>query len=96
MKNWNLNKIIVEFDALQVIKAIQDAYGDCSYFGAIIDDCKVISKDLESCVFKFVRRSANRVAHTLARATGSESDRGEWFYNHPQFISYVLASDGHE
>ena len=96
LKNLNLNKDIIESYALKVNKAIQKANGDCSYFGAIIDNSKVMLKDLENCVFKFVRRSTNRVAHTLARATSSESDRGEWFYNHFHFLSYVLDSDVYE
>ena len=49
----------MESDALQVINAVKDVHGDSSHFGAIIDDCKVLSKDLGECVFKFVRRSPN-------------------------------------
>ena len=95
LKSLNISKVIVESDALQVINCLNGDHSDKSYFGNIIDDCKILSKDLGVCLFKFVRRSANQVAHTLAKATGSMSDRGVWFYNHPQFLSHVIDVDLH-
>lgn len=38
-------------------------------------------------------RSANRVAHELARVTCSMSDTGEWYITPPDFITHVLAID---
>ena len=95
LKSLNIDKVIVESDALQVINSLNGEHGDKSYFGSIINDCKILSKDFGVCLFQFVKRSANQVAHMLAKATGSMSDRGTWFYNHPQFFSNVIEFDLH-
>ena len=46
LKNLNITKVIVESDALQVINAMKGDHGDRLYFDFIINDCKILSKDL--------------------------------------------------
>ena len=96
LKTLGINKVIVEMDALNVFHALINSNMDFSYAGSIIDDCKILAQDLFDCSFAFVKRSANQVAHTLARVTGSMSDLGEWFLDYPLFISRVLAMDDYE
>ena len=96
VKNLGFSKVIMESDAQQLIQALHKTDRDYSYFGALVDDCKILSKDLSECSFEFAKRSANCVAHVLARAAGSRTDRGEWLYNPPSFIFHVLALDNSE
>ena len=96
LKNLSYNKVIVELDAQQLVHALQGFQEDLSYFGSIVEDCKILSKDLGDCTFVFVKQSANQMAHSLAKATDSMLDQGVWFFNLPFFISHVLALDKHE
>ena len=94
LKNLGFIKVIIEMDALNVYNALVKSNMDLSYDGSIIDDCKILAQDLVECAF--VKRSANRVAYTLARAVDSMSDLGEQFYDLPSFISGVMILGNHE
>ena len=96
LKSLGYNKVIVESNAQQLIHALQDSNGDLSYFGFIVDDCKIMSKDLGEYLFVFAKRLANQVAHSLVRAAGSMFDRRVWFFSLPLFISHILALDNYE
>ncbi|KAK9107449.1 hypothetical protein Syun_023460 [Stephania yunnanensis] len=58
LKGIGENQVIVETDALQVVHAIKGGRADSSYFGGIIDECKLMLMDLRSYKVSFVRRSA--------------------------------------
>ena len=75
---------------------MNNSVNDHSYYGVLVDDCKILSKDLSECLFVFAKRSTNHVAHVLARAAGSTTDRGVWLYNPPSFISKVMSLDNYE
>ncbi|XVF00158.1 hypothetical protein REPUB_Repub03eG0261000 [Reevesia pubescens] len=62
-------------DAQLVFQALTSSSENLSYFGLIIDDCKILAKDLIDCCFGFAKRLANQVAHTLAKVAVSESDQ---------------------
>lgn len=102
VKNLSLCNVLFESDALLVVKALNESSKDISYFGQVIDDCRsanqvvMLSSILqEGQCFSIchVRRSANQVAHSLAKAAGSLSDLRVWADVVPHFISDVLLSD---
>ena len=86
------SRMIMELDAQKIILAINGSYGENSYFGTLIDDCKILSRDLGECSFVFSKRSVNQVAHSLAKAADSESDPGVWFTIPPLFISLCIGT----
>ena len=96
VKSLGYTKVIIELDAQQLIQALNNSVSDHSYYGVLVDDCKILSKDLSECLFVFAKRSANHVAHVLARAVGSTTDRGVWLYNPPSFIFEVMYLDNYE
>lgn len=73
-KNWS--QVIVETDCLVVVQAIRSSYASLSYFGRVIDECKQHLIDLRGrhVILNFIKRSANTVAHFLARSTSSLAD----------------------
>ena len=73
-KNWS--NVEVESDCLVVIQSIRSKVEMPSYFGRIILDCKRYLSELQSknISVKFIRRSANALAHCLAKATSTVSD----------------------
>ncbi|XP_073130840.1 uncharacterized protein [Henckelia pumila] len=83
----------IESDAKIVIDALNSSVSDHSSLGLLIEDCKLLVEEFQSCLFYFVRRSANQVAHALARAVGSLSDFVGRVTPSPFFISDVLLVD---
>lgn len=60
---------------------------------SIFGDCKIVLKDLGNCIFSYIKRSVNQVAHVLAKAVGSMFDRGEWEHVPPPFLINLLRAD---
>ena len=74
-KGWH--DVIVESDCLVAIQSIQSSISMQSYFGRLVEECKLLLTQLKpKCVgIKFIKRSANAVAHFLAKSTCIVSDR---------------------
>ncbi|KAJ9174183.1 hypothetical protein P3X46_017238 [Hevea brasiliensis] len=85
--------LVMEMDCLMVKQALDRILHDNSYFATLIHDCKFLVRDVASLSFSFVKKSANQVAHMLARATGFTSGLAEWSVNPPTFIHDVLLFD---
>lgn len=90
-KDWS--SAIIESDCLGAIQAIRCSSINLSYFGRVVDKCKKLLSDLEACnvTLKFVRRSANRVTHYIARKSNSIADR-RWDMGeaHPNLIQCTV------
>ncbi|KAJ0983117.1 hypothetical protein J5N97_011372 [Dioscorea zingiberensis] len=93
IKELGLLNVCMESDCQLFINAVKGEFPDSSYFGLVVCDCKNLVKDLENCLLSFSRRSANQVAHALARAAGFMPDVGCWMSHPPPFILDVLAYD---
>ena len=65
----------IETDCLTVIQALRSPFHMDSYFGALIDECKNMQLDVSTDSILFVKRSANSVAHIIARASCFVADR---------------------
>ena len=76
-----------------MVQAILDQKSYPSYFNGVIDDCKVMMKNLSNIRIGFVYHSANMAAHTLARATLSMIDCVEWDSIVPTFLHDVVDSN---
>ena len=88
-----MQQIIIESDSLNIIQRLKSQDDDLSSVGLVINDCKSLAKGFNHCVFSFVRRSANGVAHCLARAASSVSGRACWMFHPLTFIYDVLDFD---
>lgn len=75
LKLKKISSVHIELDSLVVVHAFDSQRKDSFYFGSIIDDCKLVVKDLGSYSMYFVRRSTNSAAHTLSYSIS----RG-WFF----------------
>ncbi|KAK5793164.1 hypothetical protein PVK06_034302 [Gossypium arboreum] len=62
-----LRKVKVKGDSRTVIRKLQEKVDDRSEIEVFIQDSKYLSFDFESCVFRFVSREANKVAHLFAK-----------------------------
>ncbi|XP_019186462.1 PREDICTED: uncharacterized protein LOC109181162 [Ipomoea nil] len=83
--NWFL-----ESDCLNFCNAFNSCNVNLSYVGLIVKQCLSIATDMGSVKVVHAKRTANRVAHELARATVSEAVSGEWNMIPPTCIVDVL------
>ena len=92
-KDWH--NVEVESDSLVSIQAIRSPTVLLSYFGRIVHECRQLLLDLihHEVSIKFVKRSANAVAHSLARSTSIISDRIVSGSDVPVDLKFVLLND---
>uniref|UniRef100_A0A803P370 Reverse transcriptase n=1 Tax=Cannabis sativa TaxID=3483 RepID=A0A803P370_CANSA len=64
-KGWE--DVIIETDSLMVVQALNSSVHMSSYFGLLVEDCRLILSTLKNVLISFVYRSANKAAHCLAR-----------------------------
>uniref|UniRef100_A0A803NUV7 RNase H type-1 domain-containing protein n=1 Tax=Cannabis sativa TaxID=3483 RepID=A0A803NUV7_CANSA len=72
-KGWN--RVTIESDSLTVVQALRSSLPMSSYFGGVISDCKTLLEGVSDVSILFVKRSANGVAHAVARASSYVADR---------------------
>ena len=79
----------MESDALSVIQAISSCElgGDQ---GHIIQNIKDVSSSFSWCSFQHLKRSGNRAAHEVARATCTSGVSRVWFGSCPSFVRHVI------
>lgn len=92
IKDLELKCCVFETDSRVLVLAC-NGQGEESYFHTITSDCVQLLKHFDRVLVEFVYRSANRVAHELAKAAHSMSGPGEWFVTPPDFINHVLDND---
>ena len=61
--------------------------------GTIIVDCIQLLKHLNAVLLQFAYRSANSVAHVLAKAAYSMLGFEVWYDNRPDFLIHMLHFD---
>lgn len=67
--------VTLETDCLVAVQAIRSEVVMVSVFGDVIKDCKSLLEALPHVKLIFIKRSANKVAHSFARASLSYPDR---------------------
>lgn len=92
LKEHDLTHIKLEIDTLLVVQAINRNDAGSSPLCLILDDCIALSDQIHDLSISHVRRSANRVAHYIAKADVSKPDLFIWGYS-PQTISFLVSQD---
>ncbi|XP_019166936.1 PREDICTED: uncharacterized protein LOC109162706 [Ipomoea nil] len=76
IKDTGMGNIDVEMDSQTVFYSLTSSSFNSS-FGLLVEDIKELASLIHDVQFRFVRRSANCAAHTVAREVFSESGCGE-------------------
>ncbi|XP_031122526.1 uncharacterized protein LOC116025437 [Ipomoea triloba] len=92
LKDTGMGAADVEMDSQLVFHAISYT-SFYSTFGLLVDDIKELASSINDVEFRFVKRFANCVAHTVAREALSMSGCGEWFDIPPIFLVNCLSRD---
>ncbi|XP_019163472.1 PREDICTED: uncharacterized protein LOC109159815 [Ipomoea nil] len=90
LKDLNPTHVILESDCLNFCIAFNSSVIDFSYVGSVVTQCRSIARDIGNVCVCHVRRSANLVAHKLARATDSMADSRSWVGIPPTCIAVLL------
>jgi ribonuclease HI len=92
-KRMQTHQVILETDSSSVVAKLQSKSRDSSMHGPLVEEIRKKLMLLANYQMKWARRTANRVAHTLAKkGCGLELDR-VWFMVHPICIGTVLIQD---
>ncbi|KAL8478964.1 hypothetical protein ACS0TY_030742 [Phlomoides rotata] len=81
--------VVIESDSLTAICALQARREDDTVFGRYIHSCSMLQNSFDNCLYHFVRRSTNTLAHTLARASRSFPSPTVWV-EPPTFVDGLL------
>ncbi|PNX88309.1 60S ribosomal protein l23 [Trifolium pratense] len=69
MGELEISRVVIELDCLLVVNAITGCSNNQFEFGHIINDCRRLLENYPNFKISFVKRQANFVAHSFARAS---------------------------
>uniref|UniRef100_A0A803Q693 RNase H type-1 domain-containing protein n=1 Tax=Cannabis sativa TaxID=3483 RepID=A0A803Q693_CANSA len=93
LKDKPFQQVCVESDSLVSVQAINSSVVMYSAFGLIVQDCKSLLDSMNNVSLRFVKRSANRAAHVIARQSQLFADRMFTKDDIPSELKVVLLSD---
>uniref|UniRef100_A0A803Q2U2 RNase H type-1 domain-containing protein n=1 Tax=Cannabis sativa TaxID=3483 RepID=A0A803Q2U2_CANSA len=92
-KGWH--KVSLESDCLVAVQAIHSSASLPSAFGQLVADCQKLLAALINVKVYFVKRSANKAAHFLARSSCYPSVRVFYDYNSPAELVEIVKNDSY-
>jgi ribonuclease HI len=93
VKQLNIPKVVLEMDSSVLVTKLCSDQRDRSRHGPRIEKLKRAAGEIEDCVIKWARRSANGVAHKLAKEGCGLGSNRIWFNLFPACIEGELARD---
>ncbi|VVA35126.1 PREDICTED: ribonuclease H At1g65750 [Prunus dulcis] len=85
--------VVFESDVLQIVTALRNHSIDRSVIGYVVEDTESLLTQITGEGFTHIRRTANGVAHRLARFALHIGGSLYWFEELPDFISDILHED---
>ncbi|XWS28401.1 hypothetical protein CRYUN_Cryun25bG0065600 [Craigia yunnanensis] len=80
-------------DALRVINQINLSSPDLSKVGNLVDKCRSLVRIFQSCSVSHVNRSANAMAHSLAKLALETNNDLYWIEDFPPVVLAIVAKD---
>ncbi|XP_030494821.2 uncharacterized protein LOC115710603 [Cannabis sativa] len=93
IKSSGLQQVVLETDCLSIVQALRSSIVMISTFGQVVNECKALLNDLRTISIYFIHRSANTVAHELARASVSFPDCNFSLDSVPTVLLHVLVTN---
>ena len=88
-----ISELIIEGDNATVMSAVSSSSPNWSHLGVIYDDVRCLAADFRHVVFSCVRRSANSMAHSLARYAHLLDEEVVWLEESPPPACEALLFD---
>ncbi|OMO77333.1 hypothetical protein CCACVL1_15074 [Corchorus capsularis] len=92
-KDMGFKDVILEGDALTIIKKLSSKLQDLSPIGTFIEEIKLHSSLFNSCTFSHIGRDGNTTAHALASYGFSLQEETIWMEELPTLVLDVLQSE---
>lgn len=83
----------VESDSARVISFLRSEASDISEVGVLTKEINRVARTFHHCLFRWCRRSANGVAHELARVAMVSDREGVWLEEVPFEVERVFSSE---
>nr|DAD25261.1 TPA_asm: hypothetical protein HUJ06_026725 [Nelumbo nucifera] len=90
--SMDIQNVVFETDALIVWKALRAPASDLSEFGSLVHECSSLLQQGVNFSVACVKRQANTVAHSLARASCRFANPCIW-HEPPAFVEELLICD---
>ena len=87
VKDQGWSRVIVEMDVIAVFQALCNPVDYVSSFGLLLANCLQLVDEIVVVKFSIVKRTANSIAHVLARASDDWSTSMFWDDTVPLFLS---------
>ncbi|XP_019191686.1 PREDICTED: uncharacterized protein LOC109186207 [Ipomoea nil] len=78
--------LVILSDCQLVCSSLRSSALYNSYVGCVLNDCFSLKRQFDYVSFRFIYRSANKIAHVLARDASSLSGPRSWFSDYPLCI----------
>ncbi|KAL5865620.1 hypothetical protein ACOSQ3_003134 [Xanthoceras sorbifolium] len=91
--DMGFSSVCVEFDAATIMKQLSSKVISCSDVGLIVEDILTLASCFSNFSISFVRWSANKVAHGLAKLTLSHHSDDVWVENVPSCGASLVSND---
>jgi hypothetical protein len=88
-----LQSVVLEGDALEVVKALSRVDEDMGNFGNLIGETSILLRNYDRLAVNHVRREGNMVAHNLAKLAVSHPQNQVWFDSFPSCLSELVSSE---
>ena len=88
-----VRKLVLETDCMGVVSKLKNGELDRSVHGPLVEEIKELLKTFDDRKIMHVRRSANGVAHTLAKRGCDNKCCNSWVGSPPSLIVNVLEND---
>ena len=87
------NRVHVELDSLRAVQRLQNRHKDRANAGAWIQEIKTLLASFSESKVSWIRRSANVVAHKLAKVGVGEDLCKVWVGDTPDYVLDVLSDE---
>ena len=89
-RDMGFTSVILEGDALEVIKQITQSTEDLSDIGILVDECRSMVKTFNCCIVLHVNREANNMTHSLAKSVLVSKDLLYWIEECPPMLLILI------
>uniref|UniRef100_A0A803P6B0 Reverse transcriptase domain-containing protein n=1 Tax=Cannabis sativa TaxID=3483 RepID=A0A803P6B0_CANSA len=93
IKRFPWPQVVLETDSLLCVQSILSNAILPSQFGYIVNDCRVLLSAISNVTLRFVKRSANKAAHCIARSSCFSSGRDLQWTDCPAEVQSIVMGE---
>ena len=87
------NSVILEGDSMEVVQALGNDEVSWGRYSTVINDAKLLLRNVSRWNVCHVRRTVNMAAHKLAKLALSLGEERVWKEDHPMCVRQIVCED---